>query len=146
MPMLERFLGSNCPAIDIVPVSHLTEEDLLFRLDTVFSTPSWIMSWPVPDDAARRPVLLQVTSRDLLERIVRWNAPVTAISQPNVSSVVGNTKDCTCLARKVVPAVPSTVLRNMAFEPALPSDKRLLPGSLKYGYYTKVMLSFKPLF
>jgi monoamine oxidase len=80
---------------------------------------------------------------DLPEGTVRFNAPVIAITQPDASSVVVKTKDCTFVTRKVVSAVPLAVLKTIAFEPALPADKKLLTDSFNYGYYTKVMLRFK---
>lgn len=75
---------------------------------------------------------------------IKLNSPVTAISQQENEMVVVKTKDGSSFrAKKVVSAIPQTVLRTITFSPPLPKEKALLTESFKYGYYTKVMLRFK---
>ena len=45
-------------------------------------------------------------------------------------------------ARKVISAVPSAAVKDIAFYPPLPPRKELLLNSFRYGYYTKVMMVF----
>jgi len=55
------------------------------------------------------------------------------VSGPNVSLT----------ARKVICAVPPTVLPTITFVPALPASKLLIASSYSYGFYMKTMLVFR---
>ncbi|OJJ45214.1 hypothetical protein ASPZODRAFT_133839 [Penicilliopsis zonata CBS 506.65] len=75
---------------------------------------------------------------------LRLGAPVTAIDQSRPRCVRVQTADGTTVqASRVISAIPSPVLRTIAFTPALPSRKQLLLDSYSYGYFTKAMLVFK---
>lgn len=74
---------------------------------------------------------------------IRLNSPVLSILQLDSGTVIVKTKDgSTFQAKKVVSAIPQTVLRTISFSPPLPREKALLTGAFKYGYYTKMMLRF----
>lgn len=74
---------------------------------------------------------------------IRLNSAVTTISQLDTGIVLVKTKDGSSFqAKKVISAIPQTVLRTITFSPPLPREKALLTDSFKYGYYTKVMLRF----
>lgn len=82
-------------------------------------------------------------ARSLPEGTIRLNSAVTTISQLDNGIVLVKTKNGEFFqAKKVVSAIPQTVLRTIAFSPPLPREKALLTDSFKYGYYTKVMLRF----
>lgn len=80
---------------------------------------------------------------DLPNGTIQLNSTVTAVEQSNDGRIVVHTQEGRISARKVISAIPQTVLRQISFEPALPYAKALLTGSFNYGYYTKVMMSFK---
>lgn len=82
-------------------------------------------------------------ANSLPEGTIRFDSPVTTISQLDNGIVVVKTKNGHSFqAKKVVSAIPQTVLRTIPFSPPLPREKALLIESFKYGYYTKMMLRF----
>ncbi|KAL5362531.1 hypothetical protein BJX96DRAFT_186092 [Aspergillus floccosus] len=89
----------------------------------------------------------QIFSETVLKSLppgtVQLSAPVTAIHQVQKDHVVVQSAKGTFAARKVVCAIPTTVLKSIDIQPPLPPRKQLLTNSLRYGYYTKVMMVFK---
>lgn len=74
---------------------------------------------------------------------VQLSSPVTAVHQVQKDRLVVQSANHTIGARKVISALPSTVLSSVDFQPPLPARKTLLTNSFHYGYYTKVMMVFK---
>jgi len=69
-----------------------------------------------------------------LPGVIEYNTPVTTVENGRVGKYQ---------ARKVICAVPLPVVKRITFTPELPSAKRKLFDSYKYGYYQKVMVIFK---
>ncbi|PWY83376.1 FAD/NAD(P)-binding domain-containing protein [Aspergillus heteromorphus CBS 117.55] len=74
---------------------------------------------------------------------IRLGQRVTAITQTERGSALVEANGRLIRARKVICSVPTPVLKSIRFEPPLPPQKQLLVDSFRYGYYTKMMLSFR---
>lgn len=89
----------------------------------------------------------QIFSQTILKSLppdtVQLSAPVTAVHQFQKDYVVVQSAKGAFAARKVISAIPTTVLKSIDIQPPLPPQKQLLVNSLRYGYYTKVMMVFK---
>ncbi|QDS75229.1 hypothetical protein FKW77_000367 [Venturia effusa] len=88
-------------------------------------------------------IFSQGLANSLPKGAIKLNSPVTTVSQHKNGMVTVQTKDGSSFqAKKVVSAIPQTVLRTITFSPLLPEEKALLTDSFQYGYYAKVMLRF----
>lgn len=74
---------------------------------------------------------------------VHLSSPVTSVEQLSTHRMLVTGPNSAIAARKVISAVPSPVLRKLTFVPALPPSKALLAESYHYGYYQKVLMSFR---
>ncbi|PYI00440.1 amine oxidase [Aspergillus sclerotiicarbonarius CBS 121057] len=79
----------------------------------------------------------------LPEGTIRFGERVTAITQKERGVTLVESKGRLIKAHKVICSAPTPVLKTIRFEPPLPPKKQLLVDSFRYGYYTKVMLSFR---
>ncbi|GLA50749.1 hypothetical protein CBS147343_8724 [Aspergillus niger] len=90
----------------------------------------------------------QIFAKTLAETLptdtIRFGQRVVGITQVQKGvNYVQTEKGLVVKARKVICSVPTPVLKTIKFEPQLPAAKQLLVDSFRYGYYTKVMLSFR---
>ncbi|KAG2413381.1 hypothetical protein HFD88_002570 [Aspergillus terreus] len=88
-------------------------------------------------------IFSETIMKSLLPDTVQLSAPVTAMHQFQKDHVVVQCAKGAFAARKVISATPTTVLKSIDIQPPLPPQKQLLVNSLRYGYYTKVMMVFK---
>ncbi|KAI2909592.1 hypothetical protein CBS147371_9482 [Aspergillus niger] len=90
----------------------------------------------------------QIFAKTLAESLptdtIRFGQRVVGITQVQKGvNYVQTESGLVVKARKVICSVPTPVLKTIKFEPQLPAAKQLLVDSFRYGYYTKVMLSFR---
>ncbi|EFY94246.1 Amine oxidase [Metarhizium robertsii ARSEF 23] len=74
---------------------------------------------------------------------IRLSSPVTTVESLDTRRIQISGPNVNVTAHKVISAVPPPVLSKLTFIPALPSSKMLLASSHQYGFYRKVMVSFR---
>ena len=87
-------------------------------------------------------IFAQTLADSLPAGTVQLSSPVRAIHQQQHRGAIVRSDSQTVVARKVISAVPSAVVKTIDFDPPLPPRKELLLNSFRYGYYTKVMMIF----
>lgn len=79
----------------------------------------------------------------LPEGVVRLEETVVAVRQLEGGRLSVQSTGGVYEAKKVICAVPPTVLRDITFEPPLPGKTAEALDSYKYGFYMKVMVRFR---
>ncbi|EWY80864.1 hypothetical protein FOYG_16781 [Fusarium oxysporum NRRL 32931] len=73
---------------------------------------------------------------------IQVSSPVQRIRQSEDGCVVETTDGTRYNAKKIVISVPTSLYHKILFEPELPTAKRTLGESTKFGYYAKTILVF----
>lgn len=83
----------------------------------------------------------------LPEGTIKLNSPVTAISQSRFTAkhgyVVRTASNGEVTARKVIISIPTTVYKEISFNPPLPRNKRLHVSASRYGHFVKYIALFR---